>query len=40
VLFAVINRLAGTGGLPLAMTFTFLMGASQGVLTIVRGAVL
>jgi hypothetical protein len=31
--------LAGAGGLPLAVTFTLLMGASQGVLTIVRGAV-
>jgi hypothetical protein len=31
--------LAGTGGLPLAVTFTLLMGASQGVISIVRGAV-
>ena len=31
--------LAGTGGLPLLVTFTLLMGASQGVITIVRGAV-
>jgi hypothetical protein len=31
--------LVGTGGLPLAITFTVLMGASQGVITIVRGAV-
>jgi hypothetical protein len=30
---------AGSGGLPLAVTFTLLMGASQGVITIVRGAV-
>jgi len=30
---------AGTGSLPLVVTFTLLMGASQGVLTIVRGAV-
>jgi MFS family permease len=30
---------AGTGSLPLVLTFTLLMGASQGVLTIVRGAV-
>ena len=31
--------LAGTGSLPLVVTFTLLMGASQGVITIVRGAV-
>jgi MFS family permease len=31
--------LAGTGSLPLVVTFTLLMGAAQGVLTIVRGAV-
>jgi MFS family permease len=31
--------LAGAGGLPLAITFTLLMGASQGVISIVRGAV-
>ena len=31
--------LAGAGGLPLAVAFTFLMGASQGVISIVRGAV-
>src|SRR4029453_13198914 len=31
--------LAGTGSLPLVLAFTLLMGASQGVLTIVRGAV-
>jgi MFS family permease len=31
--------LLGTGSLPLVMTFTLLMGASQGVITIVRGAV-
>jgi MFS family permease len=35
---AFLLLLAGTG-LPLAITFTLLMGASQGVLTIVRGAV-
>ena len=31
--------LAGTGSLPLILAFTLLMGASQGVITIVRGAV-
>jgi hypothetical protein len=31
--------LIGTGSLPLVVTFTLLMGASQGVITIVRGAV-
>lgn len=31
--------LLGAGGLPLAVTFTLLMGASQGVISIVRGAV-
>jgi MFS family permease len=31
--------LLGTGSLPLVVTFTLLMGASQGVITIVRGAV-
>jgi MFS family permease len=31
--------LAGAGGLPLAVAFTLLMGASQGVISIVRGAV-
>jgi MFS family permease len=31
--------LAGTGSLPLVVAFTLLLGASQGVLTIVRGAV-
>ena len=31
--------LAGTGSLPLIVVFTLLMGASQGVITIVRGAV-
>lgn len=31
--------LAGTGSVPLVVAFTLLMGASQGVLTIVRGAV-
>jgi MFS family permease len=31
--------LAGTGHLPLIVAFTLVMGASQGVITIVRGAV-
>jgi hypothetical protein len=31
--------LAGTGSLPLIVAFTLLMGASQGVITIVRGSV-
>ena len=31
--------LAGTGSLPLVVAFTLIMGASQGVITIVRGAV-
>jgi Major Facilitator Superfamily len=31
--------LVGANGLPLAVTFTLLMGASQGVISIVRGAV-
>jgi hypothetical protein len=31
--------LLGTGSLPLVVAFTLLMGASQGVITIVRGAV-
>jgi hypothetical protein len=31
--------LVGTGSLPLIVAFTLLMGASQGVITIVRGAV-
>ena len=31
--------LAGTGHLPMVVAFTLLMGASQGVITIVRGAV-
>src|SRR5262249_41803911 len=31
--------LAGTGSLPLVLAFTLLMGASQGVITIVRGSV-
>jgi MFS family permease len=31
--------LAGTGSMPLVIAFTLLMGASQGVITIVRGAV-
>src|SRR4029453_4526090 len=30
---------AGTGSMPLVVAFTLVMGASQGVLTIVRGAV-
>ena len=36
---AFLLLLAGAGGLPLAVTFTLLMGASQGVISIVRGAV-
>jgi MFS family permease len=36
---SLILLLAGTGSLPLVVTFTLLMGASQGVITIVRGAV-
>ena len=36
---AFLLLLGGTGGLPLVVTFTLLMGASQGVITIVRGAV-
>jgi hypothetical protein len=31
--------LTGTGSLPIVVAFTLLMGASQGVITIVRGAV-
>jgi hypothetical protein len=31
--------LTGTGSLPLVVAFTLMMGASQGVITIVRGAV-
>jgi MFS family permease len=31
--------LAGTGSVPLVVAFTLLLGASQGVITIVRGAV-
>src|SRR5262249_30190302 len=31
--------LLGTGSLPLVVAFTLIMGASQGVITIVRGAV-
>ena len=31
--------LTGTGSLPMVVAFTLLMGASQGVITIVRGAV-
>src|SRR5262249_10206351 len=30
---------AGTGSVPMVVAFTLLMGASQGVITIVRGAV-
>jgi MFS family permease len=36
---SLVLLLAGTGSLPLLLTFTLLMGASQGVITIVRGAV-
>jgi MFS family permease len=36
---SLVVLLAGTGSLPLLVAFTLLMGASQGVLTIVRGAV-
>jgi MFS family permease len=36
---SLVLLLAGTGSLPLVVTFTLLMGASQGVITIVRGAV-
>lgn len=36
---SVLLLLLGTGSLPLVLTFTLLMGASQGVITIVRGAV-
>jgi MFS family permease len=36
---ALVLLLTGTGSLPLVVAFTLLMGASQGVITIVRGAV-
>ena len=36
---SLVLLLAGTGSVPLVVAFTLLMGASQGVLTIVRGAV-
>jgi len=36
---SLVLLLLGTGSLPLVVTFTLLMGASQGVITIVRGAV-
>jgi hypothetical protein len=36
---ALLLLLLGTGSLPLVVAFTLLMGASQGVITIVRGAV-
>jgi hypothetical protein len=36
---SLVLLLAGTGSLPLVLAFTLLMGASQGVITIVRGAV-
>src|SRR5262249_58052241 len=36
---SLVLLLAGTGSLPLVVAFTLLMGASQGVITIVRGAV-
>jgi hypothetical protein len=36
---SLILLLTGTGSLPLVVAFTLLMGASQGVITIVRGAV-
>jgi MFS family permease len=36
---SLVLLLSGTGSLPLVLAFTLLMGASQGVLTIVRGAV-
>jgi MFS family permease len=35
---SLIVLLTGTSGLPLLVAFTLLMGASQGVITIVRGA--
>jgi hypothetical protein len=36
---ALLLLLLGTGSLPMVVAFTLLMGASQGVITIVRGAV-
>ncbi len=36
---SLVLLLLGTGSLPLVVAFTLLMGASQGVITIVRGAV-
>ena len=36
---SLILLLTGTGSLPMVVAFTLLMGASQGVITIVRGAV-
>ena len=36
---ALVLLLAGTSSLPLVVAFTLIMGASQGVITIVRGAV-
>jgi hypothetical protein len=36
---ALLLLLTGTGSLPMVIAFTLLMGASQGVITIVRGAV-
>jgi predicted MFS family arabinose efflux permease len=36
---ALLLLLTGTGSVPLVIAFTLLMGASQGVITIVRGAV-
>jgi MFS family permease len=36
---ALVLLLAGTSSLPMVVSFTLLMGASQGVITIVRGAV-
>jgi len=36
---SLVLLLIGTGSLPLVVAFTLLMGASQGVITIVRGAV-
>jgi hypothetical protein len=36
---SLVLLLVGTGSLPLVVAFTLLMGASQGVITIVRGAV-
>jgi len=36
---SLVLLLAGTSSLPLIVTFTLLMGASQGIITIVRGAV-